>query len=201
MNEKGRTMRSREHEAALPELERMLTTSAAAQMEGSRQSLGRRIVGSRGSRIAAIGVTCLAFGGSAMAATGVWNPSIGSQTPYAPAPTISGAPVSTAITNAIGTLRREPTAQDHGPEVEKVLSTLSNTFIEGIKPDSARFLQPAGHGEALVMFVTQASTWTKLEPSYYGTGEPVCVANPSLGGAGSGEASAESVSYTHLRAH
>ena len=70
-------MRNREIGPTLPAMERVLATAAAGQIKASRGNLNRRIDGSRGPRIAAIGLSCLVFGGAAMAATGIWTPAIG----------------------------------------------------------------------------------------------------------------------------
>jgi hypothetical protein len=183
MREKGRTLRRRGLDPALPELERMLTTTAGAHVKESKQSVGRRIAGARGPRLAAIGLTCLAFGGTAMAATGVWDPGIGSSA-SAPAPTISATPVPMATSEALGALSREPNAQDRGPEVQATLSSLGNEFANGIRPDSVRYLGTNASGEATILVSAESSAFTssKYGADLMGTGEPVCVIAPNSAG-------------------
>lgn len=176
---------SRGAEATLPELERMLTTTAAKHVR--RSAPGRRIGSWRASRVALAAGACLAFAGTAMAATGVWNPPIGNVASNSAPPTISQGPVPTDVTAALGALRREPDARDHGPEVEKTLSTLGSSFVEGIRPDSVRYLEPWGeHGEARILFSAEGSVFASAS-------DPACVATPSTGGAGAvnGEAGVE----------
>lgn len=184
---KGRIVKSRGIEPALPELERRLTTAAAARMRGSRQGHGRRIVGSRGSRVAAAGLACLAFGGSAMAA-GVWNPGIGTDAPMegdgsalsgeGPA-TVARTPVPAAVTEVLGVLRRDPTAEDRSAEVEATLAEVS--FVDRVRPDSVRFLASGDRGLATIVL----SAETSLETEFLeGKEEPICVFRPGAAGYG-----------------
>jgi hypothetical protein len=164
----------------------MLTAAAARQVKASGAA-GGCIAGLPASRIAAVGLACLAFAGTAMAATGVWDPQIGTEASNSPPPTTSTNPVPTDLTEAIGALRRAPDARDRGPEVEKTLSTLGNSFVQGVRPDSVRYLEPWGdHGEAVVLFSAESSVFATTE-------DPACVAIPSTGGAGAvnGEAAVE----------
>jgi hypothetical protein len=129
--------------------------------------------GWRTSRVLATGAACLAFGGTAMAATGVWNPLIGTEAADSPPPSISNTPVSAAVTDSLAVLRREPTDQDHGAAVEATLRTLGKTFgfahspdptrmgellryfrygVKGVRPDSVRYLGPAAPGKATILF-------------------------------------------------
>jgi len=178
MTRKGRIVRSRGIEPALPELERRLTTAAAAR----RKRSGRRIVGSRGTRIAVAGLACLAFGGSAMAATGVWDPPIGTKAPNTSPPTVSATPVPAAMSEALGAFRREPDARDRGPEVEATLSTLGSSFADGVRPDSVRYLEGNARGEATVLFSAERSVLTSGKGlELFGSGEPACVDVPAAG--------------------
>jgi hypothetical protein len=172
MTRKGRIMKSKGNEAvALPELERMLTVTAAGQVKESSIGIGRRIVGSRPSRIVAIGAACLAFGGSAMAATGVWDPGIGSSSYDGPA-TIADTPVPDALSEHLGVLRRDPTAQDRSAAVEATLRGASDA--DGVRPDSARFLAAGSGGEATVLLSAETTAPYEAEGE-----EPVCVARPT----------------------
>jgi hypothetical protein len=174
-------VKSRGSEPALPELERRLTTAAAAR----RTRSGHRIVGSRGTRIAVAGLTCLAFGGSAMAAD-LWNPGIGTDAPIegngpalhgeGPA-TMATTPVPAAATEVLGVLRRGPTAEDRGAEVEATLAGVS--FVDRVRPDSVRFLAPGESGEATIVLSAEASVETE-----FSGGEPICVFRPGAAGYG-----------------
>jgi hypothetical protein len=187
-------MRRKEIEATLPELERMLTITAGKHVR--RSSKARRIGGWRASRVALVGAACLAFGGTAMAATGVWSPSIGSEASYSPPPRLATNGIPAEQVAALGVLSREPDAQDRGPEVEKTLTTLGSYFADGIRPDSVRYLEPRGeHGEAVILFSAESSVFTDSP-------DPVCVATPSRGGAGAtnGEAGAECFEFDKILA-
>jgi hypothetical protein len=185
---KGRIVKSRGIEPALPELERRLTTAAAARMNQSRRSLGRRIVASRGSRIGLAGLACLAFGGSAMAA-GVWDPGIGTDAPNegngsallgeGPA-TLATTPVPAAVTEALGVLRRDPTAQDHGAEVEATLAGVA--FVDRVRPESVRFLAAGERGEATIVLTAEKSVETQF--SKESSSEAICVFRPGAAGYG-----------------
>jgi hypothetical protein len=137
-------MRTRGHQVALPELEGMLTRAAARRVRSTPE--GRRLAGWRVSRLVAVGAACLAFAGTAMAATGVWNPVVGSESEPA---TLSETPVPAALTAQLGVLRREQTPRDRSPEVE---ATLDGGFVpEGVRLDSVRYLAPGANGEATIL--------------------------------------------------
>jgi hypothetical protein len=170
MTRKGRIMKSKGNEAvALPELERMLTVTAAGQVKESSIGIGRRIVGSRPSRIVAIGAACLAFGGTAMAATGVWDPGIGADSSQGPAE-VSNTPVPTAMAGVFAVLRRDQTDQDRSPEVEATLAKAA--LADGVRPNSVRYLGPGEPGEATIMFSAE------MPGSFSHGEEPICVDRP-----------------------
>jgi hypothetical protein len=177
MTRKGRIVKSRRFEPALPELERRLTTAAAARRKGS----GRRIVGSRSTRIAVAGLACLAFGGSAMAADW-WDPGIGTDTLiegdgsalYGEGPaTLARTPVPAAETEVLGVLRRDPTAEDRGAEVEATLAGVS--FVDRVRPDSVRFLAPGARGKATIVLSAERSLETEI---FHEMGDAICVFRP-----------------------
>jgi hypothetical protein len=143
-----------------------------ARRSPSSVGVGRRIAGARPPRLIAIGVACLAFGGTAMAATGVWDPGIGSSSPSGP-PTVSETAVPDAMTEALGVLRRPPSVQDRSPEVEATLH--GATLVEGVRPDSARYLAPGIDGEATVL-ISAAQT-----SPFFTEEEPICVFRPYKG--------------------
>lgn len=120
-----------------------------------RPSAARR-VGWGARRVVALGAASLALAGTAMAAAGVWNPSIGTEAPNSPPPSISHSPVSAPVAASLGVLRRGPTDQDHGTEVEATLRTLGKTLgeygVEGVRPDSVRYVGPAADGKATILF-------------------------------------------------
>lgn len=178
MTRKGHIVKSRGLEPALPELERRLTTAAAARVKASKRGLRDRIVASSGLRIAAAGLACLAFGGTAMAATGVWNPEIGASAPYGPPPEIATTPVPAAMAEALGVFRREPTAQDHAPAVEATLSDLGSQFANGVRPGSVRFLEGDPSGKATLLLSAERSDVTSNSAEFFGSGEPACVVRP-----------------------
>lgn len=156
-------------------------SDAVAVRPRPRGAAGPRPTGWRASRVLAAGVACLALGGTAMAATGVWNPAIGSHVPDSPPPTVSTSPVSSAMVGALGVLRREATAQDHGPEVEATLRTLGRSFdggvlgrfyVSGVRPESVRFLEAGADGEATILFSAEESGWAFMDPEANPSGHP-----------------------------
>ena len=186
MREKGHTLRSRELDPALPELERMLTTTAGARVKESKQGFGRRIVAGRVPRRAAtIALACLAFGGTAVAA-GVWDPPIGTDVPNegggsalegAAPPAVAATPVPAGFVEALGILRRAPTDLDRSAEVEATLADVS--FVDGVRPDSVRFLAPGDRGQATILLSTEKSI-----ESFFGGKESICVFRPGAFGYG-----------------
>jgi hypothetical protein len=166
MTMKGRILKSRGIGSALPELERMLATTAGRHVKVTK---ARRALVARSTRVAAIGLACLAFGGSAMAATGIWSPAIGTGSANGPA-TISDTPVPAALSAQLSVLRRDPTDQDRSAEVEATLRSASAP--EGVRPDSVRYLGPGANGEATLLY-------SAIEASPFDPGEEtVCVDRP-----------------------
>jgi len=180
MTRKGLILRWRgSKETVLPELRRVVISAAAAEVEESGVGNGGRIAGWRASRVVAIGLTCLAFGGTAMAATGIWDPGIGTDTQSGP-PTLSATPVPAPMTEALGVLRRASDAQDHGPAVEATLSTIGSKWLEGVRLDSVRYLPAGTNGEAAILF-SQEGRWGSSEQGE----DHVCVYRPGPGAASS----------------
>jgi hypothetical protein len=170
MTRKGHIVRTTETKTLLPELEQMLRTAAAGRVKESSVgdgSLARALRG-RPSRIVAVGLTCLAFGGTALAATGVWNPVVGDSDNPA---TLSSTAVPAELTAALGVLRRDQTAQDRSAEVEATLNG-SEVLPKGVRLDSVRYLAPAENGEATILLSGMQA------PSYEAGEEPVCVVRP-----------------------
>ena len=174
-------METGETEIALPELERMLIATAAAQREGAAAVRGRRRgwESRRGrpsspglARLAAIAAAAVLCGGTAMAATGIWDPPIGADTGTAP-PTRSYSPVPAAIADVLGILRREQTPRDRSLDVEATLSKA--LFADGIRPGSVRSLSSSGvEGEATVLFAAK-KPGRPFEPS-----EQICLYRPAF---------------------
>jgi hypothetical protein len=108
-------------------------------------------------------------------ATGVWDPGIGIRATDSSPPSTSATPVSTAAIESLAVLRRDPTEQDRGPDVEATLSLLGSSFgfprssssdstsaggllpyfrygVKGVRVDSVRYLAPGGGGTATILF-------------------------------------------------
>ena len=170
MTRKELTVKTRRTDSImLPELEHMLTHAAAGQVKESTTedgSLGGALR-ARPSRIVAVGLACLAFGGTAMAASGVWNPIVGSSDDPA---TISNTPVPAELTAAIGVLRRDQTDQDRSAEVEATLN--GGEVPDGVRLDSVRYLAPGDNGEATILLSGERASVYETEE------EPVCVVRP-----------------------
>lgn len=168
MTRKGFTVGGNET-TTLPELERMLAGTAAAQRKG------RRVL-PRPRHLAALGLACMAIGGTAVAA-GVWNPGVGTDIDpgsHSQVPTTVSSSIPDAVTETIGVLGREQTEADRNAEVE---ATLSNaTFVDGIRLDSVRNVGTAVDGEAtIVVSAEKAGAFSTSE-------EPVCVYRPIVPG-------------------
>ncbi|HEX5608465.1 MAG TPA: hypothetical protein VFX45_00060 [Solirubrobacterales bacterium] len=177
-------MRRREREAGLPELEKILIT-AASRMGESKPSLRRRLPGGRGSRIVAIGLCAVAFGGTAMAATGVWNPLVGSSEHPAE---LSDTPVPAGLVAKLGVLRREQTPQDRSPEVEATLKVGHTGFKYkpnfAVRLGSVRYLRPGANHEPTILLSGVTTVRPEIEPKkerWIAEVEEVCVARPVPG--------------------
>jgi hypothetical protein len=110
----------------------------------------------RGARSALVAAVTLAVAGTAVAATNGWHPTIGDLANDGPA-SVSGAPVSPAFMNALGVLRREPTARDRSPAVELTLRTLNRYHVNAVHPDTVRYLAPGAGGAATILAVAGES--------------------------------------------
>jgi hypothetical protein len=151
----------------LPELERMLTEGAARNVRRAPLGGRIRIPMGRTPRLVGVAAACLAIGGTAMAATGVWSPPVGNNSHPK---TVSESPVPAALVEDLGVLRREQTPQDRSAEVEATLR--GGGLPEGVRLESVRFLAPGGNGEATVLLSGVAAKPFETEE------EPVCVARP-----------------------
>ncbi|MGB7684500.1 MAG: hypothetical protein WBL45_01810, partial [Solirubrobacterales bacterium] len=109
--------------------------------------------------------------GTAVAATGAWNPLVGSSDEPA---TISDTPVPAELTAKLGVLRRDQTAQDRSAEVEATLDG-GEALPTGVRLDAVRYLAPAPNGEATILLsgVDTSPIFTEEEP--------LCVARPFFG--------------------
>ncbi|HEX6665140.1 MAG TPA: hypothetical protein VF081_00915 [Solirubrobacterales bacterium] len=153
----------------LPQLERMLAGTAAAQRKGRRPLPKPR-------HVAAAGLACMVIGGTAVAA-GVWNPGVGTDIDpgsNSNVPTTTASTVPNAVTETIGVLGREQAEEDRDAEVE---ATLSNaTFVDGIRLDSVRKVGPAVGGEATIIVSAEKAGAFETDE------EPVCVYRPIVPG-------------------
>jgi len=179
MTRKGRIVRTRHTEpTVLPELESMLTVTAAAHVKASPVK-APRIRARRSLRVAVVGLACLAFGGTAVAASDLWNPEIGTRTEpdsLAKPVTTSNTPIPAATLESFGVFRREPTAADRSAEVE---ATLRGThFASGIRTDSIRSVGPGVTGEDTIIF--SAAEVRDFAPD--DAEEGVCVVRPQAVG-------------------
>lgn len=131
--------------AVLPHLERAFAVAVARKTATAPMSVRDRMGRRGGTRVGAIAIAAVLASGTAMAATGVWDPGIGDQA-ISGAPSISHSPVPTAATEALGVLRRPPSARDHGKQVRTTLHEISKGVVEGVRPDSVRYLASGAHG-------------------------------------------------------
>lgn len=181
---KGLVLKSRGSEAGLPELERIVTTAAARRMEPKLNSW-RRLSGAKGSRVVAVGLCALAFGGTAMATTGAWDPLVGSSEHPAP---LSDTPVPAGLVAELGVLRREQTAKDRSAEVEATLEggPIGFKYMPSfaVRLDSVRYLGPGPNHEALILLSGVRTERPAIEPKrerWTAEVGEVCVARPIPG--------------------
>jgi hypothetical protein len=160
-----------------PQLEKMLSAAAERRVARPAPSTLRARLGGHLSRTLGIGFASLALVGTAMAATGVWDPGIGSHAAFSPPPSISTSSVPAAVTEEIGALRGEPGAADRGPAVETTLSELGSLTVANIQPDSIRFLEENAQGEATILFSGE-----DLESGEGAKPDSVCVGYPGNSG-------------------
>ncbi|HEX5609270.1 MAG TPA: hypothetical protein VFX45_04160 [Solirubrobacterales bacterium] len=167
---------SKSNSVALPELERMLAGTASANMKRGRRGAPRA------RHVAALGLACMAIGGTALAAD-IWSPEIGTnadpgildKTP----PTVATSAVPSAVTEVVGTLGREQTDTDRDADVEAALSNL--TFgADGVRLDSVRKVGEGVDGEATFLFSAEQTGELSSDE------EPVCVYRPIVTGEDAG---------------
>jgi hypothetical protein len=171
----------------LPQLERAVAAAAARTIAPRRDPWWARL-GRRGTRAAVIATATLALGGTALAATGGWKPLIGDLATDGP-PRLTSTPVPPEIANALGVLRRQQTARDRSPAVEATLHQVSSYHVEGVRPESIRYLAPAVGGEAAIVFSAEESESIDgpspyLDPGSaapWAGGDPLCVFSPPAG--------------------
>lgn len=159
------TMSERRAEELLRPLQELPRVEARKQVNQSFDHRGRT-GGWRASRVVGIAAIGLVFGGTAVAATGVWNPLVGDSNHPA---TLASTPVPAELIAHLGVLRREQTPQDRSAEVE---ATLKDGLFppQGVRLDSVRYLAPGPNGEAVVLLSGVQTAYTE--------GEPFCVVRP-----------------------
>jgi hypothetical protein len=156
-------------ETFLPDLERQLTVAAAERV--SRRSRSALLSPYRGekahngtrrrvARVAFAAAAVFAIGGSALAATGVWNggwnPLIGDRASSG-APTHAATAVPEAVREALGVMGRSPTPADRGAAVRETLHGVDAYHVAGVRPNSVRYLGPAAAGSAAILISVEAA--------------------------------------------
>jgi hypothetical protein len=135
----------------IPQLEHALAAAAARRVSPAGLWMRRR-----GPRLGLVVAATLAVAGTAVAATTGWHPTIGDLANDGP-PSISQTPVPPGLRNALGVLRREPTAQDRSAAVEATLRGVSGYHVNELYPDSVRYLAPGAGGAATILAVAHGS--------------------------------------------
>src|SRR5262249_42186315 len=154
-------------------------TAAAQSSHAAAVSAGRsgkvswrRFCSLGPSRLAAIAFVLVLCAGTAMAATGVWDPPLGAITGRTP-PLRSESPVPKRITDVLGILRRKQTWKDRSLGVEETLSRA--TYADGIRLDSVRYLWSDVEGMAGVLFSVRRPNPVPHEPR-----EQLCLYPPAF---------------------
>jgi len=165
----------------IPELEKQLHKAATRMKDETEPApigkgrLARPVL--RG----ALAVVCgFVVTGSALAATGVWSPTIGKNATGGKAE-ISATEVPLGIERDLLVLKRDQRAIDRGAAVQKTLDGVGRNEIDGIRTESIRYLGSAPGNSAVIL----ATAETAEAPSAIGsmTGKnPVCVYRPIVAG-------------------
>jgi hypothetical protein len=158
-------MKTKRTTAILPQAEQAIAEMAhahAARSTGVQKASLRRWM----PRVATTGLAVLAMGGTALAATGVWNPIVGNPEGTA---TTSDTPSPTVLTQQLGILRRPQSDADHSPAVEASLRGYD--LPDGLRPSSVRYVGPGAAGEATIVFTGEQS-------HEFGAEQPVCLIRP-----------------------
>lgn len=90
--------------------------------------------------------------GTALAATGLWSPSLGNDGQVEPAGE-RAAPISNH--SSLNVLRRPQSATDRSPAVETVLREMSSANLNGVHLDDVRMLADTGRRAAVLVPVAQ----------------------------------------------
>lgn len=123
----------RRDDALVPEVEAALRAALSRTPKGSRRSWRARLF--------AVPVVVAVLGGTALAATGVWRPSLGSD--QLGHPTTSNSSVPVEQLRLLGVLRRPQVDADRGPVVEDILkhglsSRTDAGGVAGVRTDAIR---------------------------------------------------------------
>ena len=132
----------------------------------------RRLAGWRPARTVTAALACLAFSGTALAASGLWDPGFGSESPHGPIITAPAA-IPAAMRQELGVLRRDPSARDRSPAIEAAVRKIgvSPAFgVSGIRPDSVRYLAPGVGGIPTILLLAE-----RANRHFDVTGEPICI--------------------------
>jgi hypothetical protein len=129
----------------LPALRANVLAAATRRAEAAAPARLRR---RRRLRAGLLAVGAVVATGSALAATGAWNPQVGDD--RRGHPTISGSAVPDDQLAHFGVLRRPATDADHGPKVQYALRYLDARSFAGVRTDSVRLLSTAGRGYVLI---------------------------------------------------
>jgi hypothetical protein len=107
-------------------------------------------------RLLAVSAATVVLAGSALAASGGWQSLIGSQATDGP-PSLSYTAIPKALKETLGVLRRPQAGHDHGVAVRAVLGGISSYHVNGVHPDSIRFLRRGVGRQAAILFSADES--------------------------------------------
>lgn len=125
----------------------------------------------RSLRAVAVGLLVLAGGGTALAATDIWNPVLGwGDEP----PRRASTPVPDPQVAALSVLRTPQTEADRGADVETALATLSGHEHGGVRLSGVRLLARRDDGLSVLVPLERAGSRDQGAPSSI-VDDPLCV--------------------------
>lgn len=140
----------------IPELHEALASAVEARSRPARRLWPIR-------RVSLLVLGGAVVTGAALAATGVWHPTLGGSDRGHPQ--VAHTSVPGDQTAAIGVLRRPQTDADRGPQVRAVLRMLARDEINGVHTDGIRLLRQRTDGVTILVPTERVGRHDKGYPS------------------------------------
>lgn len=144
-----------------PEVQNSLLTAVRARQAAAPTSVRRRGRFSRRTSVSIFATVGVLLGGTALAATTPWSPTLGDERRGHPSTATS--PIPADQTAALGALRRPQNDEDRGPRVQAMLRILPAEDTAGVHLDSVRLLTSAPQGATFLFAAERTGT---AQPGY-----------------------------------